>query len=196
MESIAKTIVSLSEQSQNIGGIIASVTDIADQSNLLAVNASIEAAKAGEQGKGFAVVAQEIRSLAEQSKQATVEIRRILNEVQKSTNMAVMVTEQGTKQVAALSKQVSQAGETIRTLEQASSEGAQASAQIVASAGQQAAGMVQIRQAMANIQGATQQNLASTKQAERAAQDLNALGTRLLDLVGGNHRAGAKAARG
>ena len=71
MDSIAKTIVFLSEQGQSIGGIIATVTDLADQSNLLAVNAAIEAAKAGEQGKGFVVVAQEIKSLAEQSKQAT-----------------------------------------------------------------------------------------------------------------------------
>ncbi len=71
MESIAESVVTLSEQSQAIGEIIASVNDLAEQSNLLAVNAAIEAAKAGEQGKGFAVVAQEVKSLAEQSKQAT-----------------------------------------------------------------------------------------------------------------------------
>jgi len=67
-------------------------------------------------------------------------------------------------------------------------EAAQAAAQIVASAGQQAAGMAQVRQAMGNIQEATQQNVASTRQAERAAQDLNALGGKLLQLVGGNDR--------
>ena len=72
MESIAESIVRLSEQSQTIGEIMLSVNDLAEQSNLLAVNASIEAAKAGEQGKGFAVVAQEVRNLADQSKQATV----------------------------------------------------------------------------------------------------------------------------
>jgi methyl-accepting chemotaxis protein len=82
MDSVAQTVVRLSEQSQSIGGIIASVTDIADQSNLLAVNAAIEAAKAGEQGKGFAVVAQEIKNLAEQSKQSTSQVRNILNDVQ------------------------------------------------------------------------------------------------------------------
>ena len=83
MDTIAQTVVRLSEQSQSIGGIIASVTDIADQSNLLAVNAAIEAAKAGEQGKGFAVVAQEIKNLAGQSKQSTLQVRNILNDVQK-----------------------------------------------------------------------------------------------------------------
>ena len=78
MESVAESIVRLSEQSQAIGEIIAAVNDLAEQSNLLAVNAAIEAARAGEQGKGFAVVAQEIRSLAEQSKQATAQVRTIL----------------------------------------------------------------------------------------------------------------------
>ncbi len=183
MESIAKTIVSLSEQSQNIGGIIASVTDIADQSNLLAVNAGIEAAKAGEQGRGFAVVAVEIRSLAEQSKQATVEIRRILNEVQKSTNMAVMVTEQGSKAVEAGLKQAVQAGEVIKALTAATSEAVQAAMQIVASSSQQVVGMDQIGKAMGNINQATAENSASIKQTETAAKNINELGQKLKQLV-------------
>jgi len=183
MESIAKTIVSLSEQSQNIGGIIASVTDIADQSNLLAVNAGIEAAKAGEQGRGFAVVAVEIRSLAEQSKQATVEIRRILNEVQKSTNMAVMVTEQGSKAVEAGLKQAVQAGEVIKALTTATSEAVQAAMQIVASSSQQVVGMDQIGKAMSNINQATAENSASIKQTETAAKNINELGQKLKQLI-------------
>ena len=77
------------------------INDISDQINLLSLNASIEAARAGEQGKGFAVVAQEIRSLAEQSKQATAQVRDILSDVQKATAAAVMATEQGSKAVDA-----------------------------------------------------------------------------------------------
>jgi methyl-accepting chemotaxis protein len=97
MESIAESVVKLSEQSQAIGEIIASVNDLAEQSNLLAVNAAIEAAKAGEQGKGFAVVAQEVKSLAEQSKQATSQVRTIFNDIQKATTAAVLATEQGAR---------------------------------------------------------------------------------------------------
>lgn len=178
VESVAESILALAEQAKAIGEIISSVNEIAEQTNLLALNAAVEAARAGEQGRGFSVVAGEVKSLAAQSKKATVEVRRILGDIQRATSAAVMTTEQGTKQVAAATKQVSEAV----------SGTAQAAAQIVASAGQQALGMTQIRQAMASIQEASQQNLASTKQAERAAQDLNNLGSRLLLLVGGEQR--------
>ena len=183
MESIAQTIVRLSEQSQSIGGIIASVTDIADQSNLLAVNAAIEAAKAGEQGKGFAVVAQEIKSLAEQSKQATAQVRGILNDVQKATSAAVMATEQGSKAVEAGVKQSAQAGEAIRALAESTGEAVQASTQIVASSQQQVVGMDQIGTAMENINQAGAETAASMRQSEVAAQNLHELGQKLKQLV-------------
>ena len=183
MESIANTIVRLSEQSQQIGGIIASVNDVADQSNLLAVNAAIEAAKAGEQGKGFAVVAQEIKSLALQSKQATIQVRNILSEVQKTTSAAVMATEQGSKAVENGVKQSTQAGESIRLLSETVNESVQAATQIVASSQQQLVGMDQVGLAMNNINQAGEESAASMMQAETAAKGLHELGQTLKQLV-------------
>ncbi|MFA6108988.1 MAG: methyl-accepting chemotaxis protein [Candidatus Latescibacterota bacterium] len=183
MAAIAESIVRLSEQGQAIGEIIATVGDLADQSNLLAVNAAIEAAKAGEQGKGFAVVAQEVKSLAEQSKQATAQVRSILGEVQKATSAAVMATEQGGKAVEAGVKQSTEAGQAIRMLADNTAEAAQAATQIAASSQQQLAGMDQVALAMENIRQASEQNVASTRQVETAAQGLHELGQKLKQLA-------------
>jgi methyl-accepting chemotaxis protein len=183
MESIAESIVRLSEQSQAIGEIMLTVNDLAEQSNLLAVNASIEAAKAGEQGKGFAVVAQEVRNLADQSKQATAQVRSILGEIQKATNAAVMVTEQGSKAVEVGVQQAARAGESVQQLAESIAEAAQAAAQIAASSQQQMAGMDQVALAMESIKTASTQNVASTKQTESAAKNIDELGRKLKELV-------------
>lgn len=183
MESIAESIVRLSKQSRAIGEIIATVNDIAEQSNILAVNASIEAAKAGEQGKGFAVVAQEIKSLAEQSKQATAQVRTILSDVQKATSAAVMATDQGSRAVEAGVKQSTQAGESIHILAESIAEAARAAMEIAASSQQQLVGTDQIALAMENIKQATGENVAGARQTETAAQNLHELGLKLKQLV-------------
>lgn len=183
VESIAESVVKLSEQSQAIGEIIASVNDLAEQSNLLAVNAAIEAAKAGEHGKGFSVVAQEVKSLAEQSKQATAQVRTILNDIQKATTAAVLATEQGNKAVESGMKQSAEAGESIRMLAESITEAAQAATQIAASSQQQMVGTDQVAMAMENIKQASSQNVAGTKQAEAAAHNLHDLGQKLKQLV-------------
>jgi len=183
MESIADMVIRLSEQSQAIGEIIATVNDIAEQSNLLAVNASIEAAKAGEQGKGFAVVAQEIRSLAAQSKQATTQVRNILFDVQKAIGSAVMATEQGNKSVEEGVKLSTEASESIDILAESVTEATNAAIQIAASSQQQLIGMDQVVSAMENIREASLQVASSTKQTEKAAHDLHDLGKRLQEIV-------------
>ena len=183
MESVAESIVRLSEQSQAIGEIVAVVNDLAEQSNLLAVNAAIEAAKAGDQGRGFAVVAQEVKSLALQSKQATAQVRTILGDVQKAISTAVLATEQGSKAVETGVKQSGEAGDSIRILTDSIAEAAQAATQIAASSQQQLAGMDQVAMAMENIKQASMQNVTGTRQAEVAAQNLHALGLKLRRLI-------------
>jgi len=183
MNLIASSIMKLSEQSQAIGEITGSINDLAEQSNLLAVNASIEAVKAGEEGKGFSVVAQEIRSLAEQSKQATKQVKEIIADIQKATSAAVMATEEGSKAVEAGQKQPIKAGNAIETLADAIDEAAQATIQIGTSAQQQFIGIEQVNEAAKNISTASTQNLESTKQLETAAHNLNELGQNLKKLV-------------
>jgi methyl-accepting chemotaxis protein len=184
VESIAQSLVRLSEQSQTISEIIASVNDIAEQSNLLAVNAAIEAAKAGEQGKGFAVVAQEVKILAEQSKEATAQVRTILNDIVKATNSAIIATEQGTKAVEVGMIQTREAGESIRQMAESSEKVAQSVLQISASNQQQFAGMDQITLAMEDIRRASDQNVIGLKQVELTAHSLHDLGQRLKQTVG------------
>src|SRR5689334_2842352 len=99
VEAIAGDVEALSEQTAQIGEITNAVNDLADQSNLLALNATIEAARAGEQGKGFAVVADQVRNLAEQSKEATGQVQTILEEIQRATRAAVNAAHEGTQVV-------------------------------------------------------------------------------------------------
>lgn len=179
MESIAEGMMRLSEQSQAIGQIIATVDDLAQQSNLLAVNAAIEAAKAGEQGKGFAVVAGEVKSLADQSKQATMQVRAILTDIQKATASAVLATEQGSKAVERGVVQSKQAGEAILSLADSVEDAAQAATQIAATSQQQLVGMDQVAQAMDNIKQASAQNVIGARQLEESARNLTLLGQRL-----------------
>jgi len=184
VESIAEHILALSEQTQQVGEIIATVEDLADQSNLLAVNAAIEASGAGDQGRRFAVVAQEVRSLAERSKTATVQVRTILTDIQRATNAAVLATEQGTKGAEEGARLVEQAGSAIRQLDETIRHSAEAAQQIVASVGQQGAGMDQIAAAMTSINQATTETAAGTRQLQKSAENMNDLAQRLTNLLG------------
>ena len=172
MNHIAESTVQMSSQTKSIEDIINTVSDFADQSNILSVNAAIEAAKAGEHGKGFSVVAQEIKTLAKQSKEATNQVRELLEDIQKATGTAVMATERGTKTVAEAVELSEQAGDAIDRLSDRVTESAEAAMQITASNQQQLSGMDQLAQAMENINDATQQNLDGVKQLEDAIKGL------------------------
>jgi methyl-accepting chemotaxis protein len=172
VERIAETILNLSDHSQHIGEIISTVSALADQSKLLALNASIEAARAGDEGRGFAIVAMEVRNLAEQSRDATAHVQAILNEIQHATNNAVMVTEEGSKSATSGMVLVERAGEAIQALTVTLEEAAQAAIQIAASTQQQTAGMHQLSAAMVEIRQASIQAASSTQQTEQSVDNI------------------------
>ena len=178
-ETVAENIVTLSEKTQAVGEIIATVTDIAEQSNLLALNAAIEAAAAGEQGRTFAIVANEIKNLADQAKEATGKVRSILGDIQKGIHTSVMLTEEVVKRVDSGKKQSDVVERTIKHMAESLSSSIQAFQQITAATGQQQIGFDQVTQALKNIRQAADQTAVSTSQLEKAATNLTGLGQQL-----------------
>ena len=183
MANISESIILLSEQSQAIGDIIATVNDLAEQSNLLAVNAAIEAAKAGEQGKGFAVVAMEVKSLAEQSKKATAQVKNLLSEIQKATGTAVMATENGSKAVEAGMQLSNATSESISHLGETVEEAAMAMTQIKLANDEQLIGVEQVNIAMEQVKNASYQNLDGLKQLDSAVIGIKDIGDKLLHIM-------------
>jgi methyl-accepting chemotaxis protein len=183
MDFVAENVMRLSEQGRSIGDIIDVVRDLADQVNLLSVNAAIEAAKAGEHGKGFAVVAQEMRSLADQSKEATEQVKQILSEVQRATSGAVMAIEQGNKAVAAGLDLGRRAEEAISRLALGVEETSDAALQIASSSQEQLVGIEQLLLAVQNIREASVQNTEAARQLEGAVRDLERLSRALRDIA-------------
>jgi methyl-accepting chemotaxis protein len=183
MGLIGETVVRLSDQSRAIEEIISAVKDLADQSNLLAVNASIEAARAGEQGRGFAVVAHEIKSLADQSKAATEQVRSILEDTRKWVSAVVMAAEQGGKAVQAGVNQSVVAGQAIEKLSNSVGASAQAASVIEATSEQQSVGVRQVSDAMTSINQAMRQILDGTSRLEAAAGRLDSLDADLRESI-------------
>jgi len=182
-EAVAENVVSLSEKTQAIGEIITNVNDIAEQSHLLALNAAIEAAAAGEHGRSFSVIATEVKNLADQSREATVQVRSILGDIQKGINTSVMLTEEAVKRVDSGKQQADMADRTIREMTVNIQQSVQAFQQIVAGANQQQIGFTQVMQAVRDIGQASQQTAASTRQLEKAAVNLTALSQQLQKAV-------------
>lgn len=183
VQNIADTILALSEQTQQIGEITDMVSRLAQESKMLALNASIEAAKAGEAGVGFAVVATEVKALAEQSEQATAQVRKILREIQHATDRAVMTTEEGTKEVEHGISLVEHTSEAFGHLAEAVESTALNSRQIIAAVRQENAGIDQIASAMGEINKVTGQAVSIAQRTKQAAADLARVAQLLEDKV-------------
>ncbi len=183
MSSVGDKVIRLSEHSNSIEQIIDSVRDIADQSKLLAVNASIEAARAGDYGRGFSVVATEIKNLADQSRVATEQVRSILDDTKKYIHDVVTVTEQGSKAVETGVSQSAVASQTIEELINTIGLSAQDASIIDASITQQLEGIHQVSFAMANVEEAMRQNVAGSTQLETAVRKLSETTDALKELI-------------
>ncbi len=179
----AKTIEGLGTRSDQIGAIIGTIEDIADQTNLLALNAAIEAARAGEQGRGFAVVADEVRALAERTTRATREIGDMIKSIQTETRSAVGEMEAGVREVQQGTGEASRSGDAIRQiLDQIEAVNMQVN-QIATAAEEQTATTSEISGNMHQITDVVQQTSRGAQESSAAAHRLSALATELQQAV-------------
>ncbi len=184
VQESAKTVESLGARSDQIGEIIGTIEDIADQTNLLALNAAIEAARAGEQGRGFAVVADEVRALAERTTRATREIGEMIKAIQSETRGAVAAMEQGVHQVENGTNEAAKSGAALREiLEQVNSVAMQVN-QIATAAEEQTATTSEISNNMQQITEVVSDTASGAHQSATAASQLNSNAEELQRLVG------------
>ncbi|WP_428388774.1 methyl-accepting chemotaxis protein [Mucisphaera sp.] len=168
----SKSVQELGKRGEQIGAIIEVINDIADQTNLLALNAAIEAARAGEHGRGFAVVADEVRKLADRTTKATEEIGESIEAIQTETTAAVDKMGRGTAQVAEGVNQATAAGESLEKIVNASREVASMIQSIAAAAEQQSAAGEQVARSISSIQVITEESNKGAHQAAQAATTL------------------------
>jgi len=180
----AETVRELGKSSDQIGEIIQVIDDIADQTNLLALNAAIEAARAGEQGRGFAVVADEVRKLAERTTKATKEIASMIKQIQKDTENAVQSMEVGTSEVEVGRDLTNKAGTSLQEIVDESQHVVEIVTQVAAASEQQSTAAEEISKNIESISSVTQQSAAGTEQIAKAAEDLSRLTLNLENLVG------------
>ncbi|MGE5315835.1 MAG: methyl-accepting chemotaxis protein [Acidobacteriota bacterium] len=175
VKDAALTVTALGTSSDQIGEIIQVIEDIADQTNLLALNAAIEAARAGEQGRGFAVVADEVRKLAERTTKATKEIAGMIRQIQKDTADAVQSMNRGTKEVEEGRSLAEKSGDSLRLIIDGAEKAVNAARQVAAASEEQATSAEEIGKTIDAITNVTQESAAGTQQIARAAEDLNRL---------------------
>ena len=183
VDEIAQKIAQLAERTQQIGGITQSVKDLADQSNMLALNAAIEAVRSGEHGKGFAVVAREIRSLADQSIQATQRVGEILEDISGAIRTTAAITERGSQKIDGGLLQVKQSGENLRQLSVIVKDNSSAVRQIAAAVSQQNAGIKQIFSAVTDQTRMMDETMKRIETTTQAAVVLREMSQRVSDAI-------------
>jgi len=183
VQESANTVDALGARSDQIGAIIGTIEEIADQTNLLALNAAIEAARAGEQGRGFAVVADEVRALAERTTRATREIGEMIKAIQSETKGAVTAMEQGVRQVEAGTSEAAKSGAALRDILEHVNAVAMQVNQIATAAEEQTATTSEISSNMMQITEVVQQTSQGAHESAAAAAQLNGNAEELQRLV-------------
>lgn len=184
VKNAAATVDALGVRSEQIGAIIGTIEDIADQTNLLALNAAIEAARAGEQGRGFAVVADEVRALAERTTRATKEIGEMIKAIQKETRDAVSSMEQSVTQVEQGTSHASESGRSLQEILDIINDVTEQIGQIATAAEEQTATTREISGNVMNLNDLAQQNDHALHETAVAANDVSRQAEELKELVG------------
>ena len=184
VDLIVQHMLTLGEKSQQIGGVVDLVSELAEQTNILAINATIEASGAGEWGRRFAVVAEEIRKLADRTQGSAKEIRALIDDVRGAVNTTVMATEIGAKSVDAGSRQFDDATSSFRRIAQLVATTNDATREIELSTKQQSTAVEQVNVAASDTARVTRETEASAVQTRQTASHLSNLSGDLLQLVG------------
>jgi methyl-accepting chemotaxis protein len=188
VDQIVQHMLALGEKSQQIGGVVDLVSELAEQTNILAINATIEASGAGEWGRRFAVVAEEIRKLADRTAGSAKEIRTLIDDVRGAVNPTVMATEIGAKSVDAGSRQFADATNSFRRIAQMVATTNDATREIELSTKQQTTAVEQVNVAASDTARVTRETEASAVQTKQTAAHLSSLSGDLLNLVGTGRR--------
>jgi methyl-accepting chemotaxis protein len=172
-DKVAEMVRDLGDSSQQIGTIVGTIDDIAEQTNLLALNAAIEAARAGEQGKGFAVVADEVRKLAERSSRATREIAGLITNIQQMTSNAVEAMDQGSREVTEGTQLANQAGDALSDIQDAVAGIVHQIEEVSAATQQMACSSSEVVRAIENVSAVTEETTAAAQEMAANSSDVS-----------------------